>query len=284
VVGVSFAAGELLARAGTTATVAVVNDPQSDVIAELKGKNDNNVVMSGAHLDSVPAGPGINDNGSGSAALLELAQQLGNHKPQNTLRLAWWGAEEEGLIGSTAYVDDLSQAERDRIALYMNYDMVGSPNYIFMVYDANQSTFPAPVPIPPGSTSIELVYEQYYTLVGEPYDDTEFSGRSDYQAFIEAGIPSGGLFTGAEEEKTAQQQAIWGGTTGAQLDPCYHLACDTFANNNDHALDVNSDLIAYAELTFAYSTQSVNGVKGKDVPDSRLTVITPNGPEGTFTP
>jgi Zn-dependent M28 family amino/carboxypeptidase len=284
VVGVSFAAGELLARAGTTATVAVVNDPQSDVIAELKGKNDNNVVMSGAHLDSVPAGPGINDNGSGSAALLELAQQLGNHKPQNTLRLAWWGAEEEGLIGSTAYVDDLSQAERDRIALYMNYDMVGSPNYIFMVYDANQSTFPAPVPIPPGSTAIELVYEQYYTLVGEPYDDTEFSGRSDYQAFIEAGIPSGGLFTGAEEEKTAQQQAIWGGTTGAQLDPCYHLACDTFANNNDHALDVNSDLIAYAELTFAYSTQSVNGVKGKDVPDSRLTVITPNGPEGTFTP
>ena len=164
-------------------------------------------------------------------------------------------------------MDDLSQAERDRIALYMNYDMVGSPNYIFMVYDANQSTFPAPVRRSrPGSTAIELVYEQYYTLVGEPYDDTEFSGRSDYQAFIEAGIPSGGLFTGAEEEKTAEQQAIWGGTTGAQLDPCYHLACDTFANNNDHALDVNSDLIAYAELTFAYSTQSVNGVKGKDVP------------------
>ncbi len=284
VVGTSFAAGALLARAGTTATVSVVNDPQENVIAELDGRNDGNVVMSGAHLDSVEEGPGINDNGSGSAALLELAEQLGNHRPQNTLRFAWWGGEEAGLLGSTAYVNDLSQGERDRIALYMNYDMVGSPNYIFMVYDANESTFPAPVTIPPGSTAIERVYEQYYTLVGEPYDDSEFSGRSDYQAFIEAGIPSGGLFTGAEEIKTAEQQAIWGGTTGAQFDPCYHEACDTFANNSDHALDVNSDVIAYAGLTFAYSTQSVNGVRGRDIPQSRITVIEPDGPRGTFRP
>ena len=283
VVGVSFAAGELLARAGTTATVAVVNDPQSNVIAELKGRNDNNVVMSGAHLDSVEAGPGINDNGSGSAALLELAQQLGHHKPNNTLRLAWWGAEEEGLIGSTAYVDDLSQAERDRIALYMNYDMIGSPNYIFMVYDANQSTFEAPVAIPPGSTAIERVYEVFYTIADQPYDDTEFSGRSDYQAFIEAGIPSGGLFTGAEEEKTAEQQLIWGGTTGAQLDPCYHLACDTFANVNLHALDVNSDAVAYAQLTFAYSTYTVNGVRGRGDPGGGIGPL-PDGPRGTFRP
>ena len=192
-------------------------------------------------------------------------------KPQNTLRFAWWGAEEEGLIGSTAYVAELSAAERDRIALYMNYDMVGSPNYIQMVYDANQSTFTAPVAVPPGSTAIERLYEQYYTLVGEPYDDAEFSGRSDYQAFILAGIPSGGLFTGAEVVKTAEQQAIWGGTTGAQFDPCYHLACDTFANNSDHALDVNSDLIAFAQLTFAYSTETVNGVAGKPVPGRRRT-------------
>ena len=144
VVGTSFAAGELLARPGSTATVAVVNDPQANVIAELEGRNDDNVVMAGAHLDSVPAGPGINDNGSGSAALLELAQQIAKLKPENTLRLAWWGGEESGLVGSTAYVNGLSQAERDRIALYMNYDMVGSPNYIFMVYDADQSSFPPP--------------------------------------------------------------------------------------------------------------------------------------------
>ena len=142
----------------------------------------------------------------------------------------------------------------------MNYDMIGSPNYIFMVYDANESTFPAPVPIPPGSTAIELVYERFYTFVGEPYDDSEFSGRSDYQAFIEAGIPSGGLFTGAEEIKTAEQQAIWGGTAGEQFDPCYHEACDTFANVSLTALDVNSDAVAWAQLEFACSTQAVNGV------------------------
>ena len=123
-----------------------------------------------------------------------------------------------------------------------------------MVYDADESTFEAPVAIPPGSTAIEDVFESFYTKLDEPYDDTAFSGRSDYQAFILNGIPAGGLFTGAEEIKTAEQAAIWGGTAGAQFDPCYHLACDTFANNNDHALDVNADAIAFSVLTFAYST------------------------------
>jgi Zn-dependent M28 family amino/carboxypeptidase len=197
------------------------------------------------------------------------------------LRFAWWGAEEAGLVGSTAYVNDLSQAERDEIALYLNFDMVGSPNYIFMVYDADESTFEAPVPVPAGSIAIEDVFESFYTLLGEPYDDSEFSGRSDYQAFIENGIPAGGLFTGAEEVKTAEQAAIWGGTAGAQFDPCYHEACDTFANNNNHALDVNSDAIAYAVLTFAYSTESVNGVRGKRVP-GRFMIPQPAGPQGTF--
>ena len=205
-------------------------------------------------------------------------------KPENTVRFAWWGAEELGLVGSTAYVEGLSQAERDRIALYLNYDMVGSPNYIFMVYDADQSTFPAPtgVPIPAGSTAIEDRYESYYTLIGEPYDDTLFSGRSDYQAFIEAGIPSGGLFTGAEVVKTEEQEAIWGGTAGQQFDPCYHEACDTLDNVDLHALEVNSDLIAFAQLTFAHSTESVNGVPGKKVPGPPVNLPPPAGPEGTF--
>ncbi len=287
VVGTSFAAGESLAQPGTTATVAVVNKPQTNVIAEMRGREEDNVVMAGAHLDSVPAGPGINDNGSGSAAILETALMMAKVKPLwNTLRFAWWGAEESGLIGSTAYVNDLSQAERDRIALYLNYDMVGSPNYVQMVYDADQSSFPPPagVPIPAGSTAIEDLYESYYTMIGEPYDDTQFSGRSDYQAFIVNGIPSGGLFTGAEVVKTAEQQAIWGGTTGAQFDPCYHLVCDTFANNSDHALEVNSDLIAFAQLTFAFSTEAVNGVPGKAVPGTTFALPAPAGPEGTFVP
>ena len=260
-----------------------MNKPQQNVIAELRGRNNNNVVMAGAHLDSVEAGPGINDNGSGSAVLLELAQQLAKLKPENTLRFAWWGGEEAGLVGSTAYVEGLSQAERDRIALYLNFDMVGSPNYIFMVYDADQSTFEAPVEIPNGSIAIEDVFESFYTLLGEPYDDSAFDGRSDYQAFIENDIPAGGLFTGAEEIKTAQQASIWGGTAGEQFDPCYHEACDTFANNNDYALDVNADAVAFSVLTFAYSTQTVNGVSGKRVP-GEFAIPAPAGPEGTFTP
>ena len=176
----------------------------------------------------------------------------------------------------------MSEAELDRIALYLNFDMVGSPNYVFMVYDGDQSGFPAPpgVPIPAGSTAIEDLFESYYTLVGEPYDDAQFSGRSDYQAFINNGIPAGGLFTGAEVVKTAAQQAIWGGTAGAQFDPCYHLVCDTFANNSLHALDVNADAIAVAVLTYAYSTETVNGVVGKKVPGN-FTLPAPAGPEGT---
>lgn len=283
VVGASFPDGVALSQPGSTALVNVdpaEERPQVNVIAELPGKNDDNVVMAGAHLDSVQRGPGINDNGSGSSALLEVAQQVGKVKPQNTLRFAWWGAEESGLIGSTAYVNGLSQEELDRIALYLNFDMVGSPNYIFMIYDGDESGFPAPVPVPEGSIAIEDLFESFFTLSDEPYDDAEFSGRSDYQAFINNGIPAGGLFTGAEVPKTAEQQAIWGGVVGDQYDPCYHEACDTFANVNLHALDVNTDAVAFAVLTYAYSTESVNGVPGKKVP-GKFTIPAPAGPEGT---
>jgi Zn-dependent M28 family amino/carboxypeptidase len=176
----------------------------------------------------------------------------------------------------------LSKAERDRIALYLNFDMFGSPNYEFMVYDGDESGLPAPpgVPIPSGSVQIEDLFESYYTLAGEPYDDAQFSGRSDYQAFINNGIPAGGLFTGAEVVKTAEQQTIWGGTAGQQFDPCYHLVCDTFTNRSDKALDVNSDSIAFAVLTYAYSTETVNGVPGKVVPGN-FQIPPPAGPEGT---
>ncbi|MGA7148846.1 MAG: M20/M25/M40 family metallo-hydrolase [Microbacterium sp.] len=283
VVNTSFAAGTALAAPGSTATVSMFteNHPQKNVIAELPGRNPDNVVMAGAHLDSVPAGPGINDNGSGSAALLELAQSMRKVKPQNTVRLAWWAAEEVGLLGSQAYVDGLSQAEKDRIALYLNFDMVASPNFIYMVYDGDESTFEAPVVVPEGSIEIEDLFERYFTSVGAPYDDAEFSGRSDYEAFILAGIPAGGLFTGAEDEKTPDQAAIWGGTAGEWLDPCYHQACDDLGNISLEALEVNSDAIALAVLAYAYSTELVNGVVGVDVPGG-LVLPEPAGPRGTW--
>ncbi|MFW3171845.1 M28 family peptidase [Geodermatophilus sp. CPCC 206100] len=285
VVGASFAQGEALAQAGATAFVEVLpSERRTDqsVIAELPGRNRDNVVMAGAHLDSVTDGPGINDNGSGSAALLETALMMANTEHENTLRFGWWAAEELGLLGSAAYVASLSPEERDRIALYTNYDMVGSPNHVQMVYDADQSTFQAPVPVPAGSAAVEDVYERYYTLIGEPYDDTEFSGRSDYEAFILNDIPSSGLFTGAEVVKTEAQAAIWGGTAGEAFDPCYHADCDTYGNVNEHALDVNSDLIAFAMLTFAASTESVNGVPGRPVPGEFPALPEPAGPRGTF--
>jgi Zn-dependent M28 family amino/carboxypeptidase len=287
VVGASYADGVNLADV-PAATVQVVvpapeSRPQKNVIAELHGENEDNVVMAGAHLDSVQAGPGINDNGSGSSVLLEVAQQIKKLEPVNTVRLAWWGAEESGLVGSTAYVQSLSQAEKDRIALYLNFDMVASPNYIFMTYDGDQSGWPAPVAVPEGSVQIEDLFESLYTRAAVPYDDAEFSGRSDYQEFIKDGIPSGGLFTGAEVPKTAAQAAIWGGTAGVPYDPCYHKACDTIANLSRDALDVNADVIAAAILTYAYSTQSVNGVPGEPVPGG-VVLPAPAGPRKTVNP
>ncbi len=284
VVGASFAQGAALAQPSSTARIMVPvpeQRPQKNIIAELPGVNDDNVVMAGAHLDSVQPGPGIQDNGSGSSSLLELAQQMSKVEPQNTVRLAWWGAEESGLVGSTRYVAELSQAERDRIALYLNFDMVASPNHIFMVYDSDETGFVAPVVVPDGSVAIEDLFESYYTSVGVPYDDAQFSGRSDYQAFINAGIAAGGLFTGAEVVKTAEQQAIWGGAAGEWFDPCYHQACDTIDNVDVDALDINIDAIALAVLAYAYSTESVNGVPGVPV-NGGLTLPAPAGPELTW--
>jgi Zn-dependent M28 family amino/carboxypeptidase len=270
--GISFADGVALA-ANTGATVRVVVDPpvettQYNVLAELPGTNDDNVVMVGAHLDSVLRGPGIQDNGSGSAAILEVAVQMAKVKPVNTVRFAWWGAEESGLVGSTEYVAGLSQAEIDDIALYLNFDMIGSPNHVFFVYDGDDSDGEGAGPGPSGSAAIEKLFETYYANTGNSWKGTDFSGRSDYGPFIAAGvdIPSGGLFTGAEGIKTAEEAAIWGGTAGQQYDPCYHLACDTYDNINLAAYDTNVDAVAFSTLTYAFSTESVNGVKGKQVP------------------
>jgi Zn-dependent M28 family amino/carboxypeptidase len=289
VVGASFDDGAALAQAGVSAHVATETfwevRSTENVVAESRRGRADNVVMAGAHLDSVTAGPGINDNGSGSAALLEIALAMAKVRPPNKLRFAWWGAEESGLVGSSRYVEGLSEEQAANIALYMNFDMIGSPNYVFTMLDADESTFTAAdfgVVVPAGSTAIEDLLESYYTSKRVPYDDTAFTGRSDYEAFILADIPAGGLFTGAEEAKTAAQQAIWGGTVDEPFDPCYHDVCDTIDNVSQEALGTNSDAIAFALLTYGYSTRTVNGEPGHRVPGRPYPLPAPAGPEGTF--
>lgn len=234
-----------------------------NVIAESRDGDPNNVVMAGAHLDSVNAGPGIQDNGSGSAAILEVAEQMAKVKPRNKVRFAWWGAEESGLVGSTFYVNGLTAAEQAKITLYLNFDMIGSPNHVFFIYDGDDSDAVGAGPGPAGSAQIEKVFEAFYTQRGIPFKGTDFSGRSDYGPFIAVGIPSGGLFTGAEGIKSAAEAALWGGTAGQQYDPCYHLACDTYANINAAAYDVNVDAVGYAVLQYAMNTVDINGERGK---------------------
>lgn len=230
-----------------------------NVLAESRRGDPGNVVMAGAHLDSVAEGPGINDNGSGSGALLEVAEAMAKHRGPNQLRFAWWGAEEGGLVGSTHYVNDLvanAPDQLDAIEMYLNFDMVGSPNYGLFVYDGDGSGFG--LVGPDGSDEIEASFETFYAERGIPSEPTAFSGRSDYQAFIANGIPSGGLFTGAEVPKTPEQVAKWGGEAGVAYDPCYHQACDTIDNVSHEALDINVDAIAYVVFNYASGAEVLN--------------------------
>ncbi|WP_084541454.1 M20/M25/M40 family metallo-hydrolase [Nocardioides alkalitolerans] len=271
-VGVSQSEGaavlELVAAGPVTATLDLQASVESvetfNVLAETTTGRDDNVVMVGAHLDGVEDGPGINDNGSGSAAILETAVQLAEAGPlNNQVRFAWWGAEEIGLLGSTHYVDDLvatAPDEVESIATYLNFDMVGSPNYTVGVYDADESTYEAPVAVPEGSIATEAVFTDYFDGVGQPWVDSEFSGRSDYQAFILNGIPASGLFTGADGVKTEEEAAIFGGTAGELLDPNYHTPADDLANVSLEALDIMSPAIGHAVQSLAESTETVNGV------------------------
>jgi Zn-dependent M28 family amino/carboxypeptidase len=302
VVGTSFEIGNelatLLAQGEVvihlkTETLIELDVATQNLIAETPTGRDDRVIMAGAHLDSVPEGPGIEDNGTGSAALLEIALQIAELgiEPRNTIRFAWWGAEEAGLVGSQHYVDSLTKTEAKDIELYLNFDMIGSPNYARFVYDGDGSAFG--IKGPSGSDNIEQVFEDYFDSQGLASEPTAFDGRSDYDAFISAGIPAGGLFTGAEDTKTEEQVALYGGlaTYNGQpvsYDPCYHQACDSMdpvgdgadaglyqalndayggaleyngviTNVNTLALEEMADAAAHAILTYAMSTSSVNG-------------------------
>jgi len=215
----------------------------SNILAQTLGGNPNYTIVVGSHLDSVPAGPGINDNGSGSATNLELAMSTFNclKEPVNRIIFAFWGAEELGLLGSNYYVSQLTTNEKANIALNLNFDMLGSPNYVFGIYNGSG----ADITIRNKSEQIQHSFEHYFIETNTTFQLTEFNGRSDYGPFIAAGIPAGGLATGAETLKTEKEREIYGGFANAQLDPCYHQKCDTFQNLNLKALEVNLRAAAY---------------------------------------
>ena len=272
-IGTSFAIGEELYNqvlaGAVTVRVATTTEirrdvPTANLLATTKtGCLDRQVVV-GAHLDSVQEGPGINDNGSGTSSILEIALQMAelDVAPVNQVRFAWWGAEESGLIGSQFYVDSLTKREVKNTAVNLNFDMVGSPNFVRFVYDGDASDTASLASA--GSGAVEDVFVDYFDSQNLASEPTAFDGRSDYDAFISVGIPAGGLFTGAEGIKIAEEAAIYGGTAGIAYDPCYHQACDDIDNLSSTALDQMSDAVAHATMTFAMTKSAVEGTdKGK---------------------
>jgi Zn-dependent M28 family amino/carboxypeptidase len=228
------AVAALTAADGSTARLSVETEmPETtfrNVIAQLG--DGPSVLVLGGHLDSVLDGPGINDNGSGVAALLEIARGFVEAGvPQGwTVRIGLWGAEEFGSIGSRAYVDALD----GEVAAYLNLDMTGSVNGATLVYEEAGAA--------PGSEEITAAYEAWLNDAGEAFAPVDIGLSSDHFGFAQAGIPTGGLFAGASESGSAANPSAGGGEAA---DPCYHIACDTIGN-------VDLDRVAlFTEATYA---------------------------------
>ncbi|ROT42193.1 aminopeptidase Y [Sodiomyces alkalinus F11] len=211
---------------------AVFEDRETwNIISETKEGDPDNVIVLGAHLDSVQAGPGVNDDGSGSGALLEI---MGSFKKytgfKNKVRFIWWGAEESGLIGSLYYTSTLPEEEADKIRFYFNYDMIGSISPKFDVYQGRN----------PGDAYGAALLQEYLLEEGYPAQLAPFGTGSDYVGFINIGVPSSGLHTGTPP-----------------FDPCYHLACDGIDNINWDAYTANVKAAARAAAIFANDLSGV---------------------------
>ncbi len=252
VVFASFAVGNELAEGGnsqvslSTNTLTTVTTSRN-LLAETKTGDAETVVMVGSHLDSVEEGAGI--NGSGSATILEMALQLNQlgAAPLNKVRFAWWSAEESGLIGSTQYVNDLTQQQADDIEVYVNFDMIGSPNFARFVFGPEGS--------PAGSEIVTNTFVDYLTSKGFAHEFDFAGSRSDHAAFRAIGIPIGGLFTGAEVVKTEEQVKMYGGEAGIAFDRCYHSACDDINNINPDALESMSKAAAHTLSVLAQRSE-----------------------------
>jgi aminopeptidase S len=218
-------------------------DRGTNLVTERSGASSE-VIMVGAHIDSVRAGPGINDNGSGVAALLVIAEALATlPPPQRTIRFAFWDAEEDGPFGSVAYVDELAPAELNRIGAYLNLDMVGSPNAIRLVYAETAAAR--------GSDAITRQFAAYYDSVDLRWSPIDLEGDSDHGPFIGAGIPTGGLFSGGIEPVTDEEAERFGAIAGSPADACSHLACDTLANVDLASLEEMTRAVAHVVVSLA---------------------------------
>ena len=220
-----------------------------NIIAKTTGGDQDNCIIAGAHSDSVPEGPGINDDGTGTITLLEVASQLSKFTVNNCVMFAWFSAEEVGLVGSDFLADSLSPEENQKIRLMLDYDMLASPNYAYQIYNSTDDDNPA------GSQEIRDLYIDWYESKGIPYTFIEFDGRSDYDGFIRNGIPASGIATGAEGVKTEEEASIFGGEAGAWYDPCYHQLCDDVNNVDYTAWENNAKLVAHSVATYANSLE-----------------------------
>ncbi|WP_345380402.1 M28 family peptidase [Pseudonocardia yuanmonensis] len=224
-----------------------------NVVTQTRTGDPAHVVVIGAHLDSVEEGPGIVDDGSGVATLLEIATRLGpSPAVRNAVRFGFWGSEETGAQGSTGYVTSLSDEARGAIMLYLNVDMVASPGGGYFVQGGTGDD--ASSAGPPGSAAVGDVLAAQLAGTGVTPERIKFVG-DDETPFVEAGIPSAGAENGDSGRRTEEQAQAWGGHAGEVYDPCYHSACDTIRNVNPVVLDRYLHAIAGTVAHFATTTE-----------------------------
>jgi Zn-dependent M28 family amino/carboxypeptidase len=282
VVGIPYERGrslDMAFRTGAAVGVRLAVDavagkrPTRNVLAETEFRGDaplidRPLIVVGAHLDSVPEGPGINDNGSGSAAVLEAALQLAPKltRAPARVRFAFWSAEERGLVGSRHHVDAMSEEERRAIAVYINLDMAGSPNYVRDVRVSHIA----------GDGLVEIARREFlaeFRAQSLPVEERT-GGRfgTDDGSFSQKDIPTVALSTGAGAPKSETQASVFGGVAGRPFDPCYHRACDTTENINRGVLEENTRALVHtlAVVALAAPANGTPSQKAVDLPAPKL--------------
>lgn len=291
VVGLSYEAGVDLLEVDTISLeieLEVVQVTDFNVSAATVDGDPAHGLHIGAHLDSVAAGPGINDNGSGTAFVLESALQLAQLEVtlERQVVFHWWGAEELGLIGSYAWISGQTDAQLDAIDAYLNFDMMGSPNGSAQLYDGDGSADPSkwdhPAGMPGGSDAIEAMFDTWFDHVDQRTSPVALGVPSDSYGFVYVGVPTGGLFSGADDTKSNAEAQAWGGNGGRPYDACYHLGCDTVTNIDPVLYEALGHAGAY--VIYELATSDVPLTQGLTAPDRAAVRDTMPAPRGRVHP